>query len=222
MSRSIRILGAVSLVLTALLSALSVLTQPEFAADPADRLAGIDAAGPTGVVSVMAFALSQLPFLVAVAAVAALAHGRAPRAAWIGGVLAVLGGFGHAVFGGIGLAQVALAQDASHRTAMGAVVTRIESGPAGLFMAMGTIGTVLGLLTLGIALFRSGVVARWVPVALWAFLVTEFVLTNISTWAAPASIVLMVAAFGALAVRLVRGPAAIEPVADSQGALATA
>lgn len=222
MSRPIRILAAVCLLLTALLSALSVLTQPAFAGDPADRLAGIDAAGATGVVSIMAFALAQLPLLVGVVAVAALTHAQVPRTAWTGGVLAVLGGFGHAVFGGIGLAQVALAQDAAHRVAMGAVVTRIESGPAGLFMAMGLLGTVLGVLTLGIALFRSRVVSRWVPVALWAFLAIEFALSNLTAWASPFASILFVAAFGALAVRLVRGPATVAPVPGSDGVLATA
>lgn len=207
MTRPIRVLAAVSLVLTALLSIVSVLTQPEFVADPAARLAAIDAAGASGVVSALCFALAQLPFVVGMAAVAALAHQRVPRTAWVGGVLAVLGGFGHTVFAGLGLAEVTMAGDAAHRQAMAAAVARFESGPAAPFMAMGLLGTVLGLLVLGIALFRSGVVARWIPVALWTFVVAEFALSNLSSWASPAAGLLYLVAFTALAVRLVRGDA---------------
>lgn len=204
MSRPIRVLAAVSLVLTALLSLVSVLTQPEFVASPADRLASIDAAGALGVVSVMCFAISQLPFLVGVVAVAALAHPRAPRTAWAGGGLAVLGGFGHSVFAGLGLAQLALAADSEHRAVLAQALDRFESGPAGPFMALGLLGTVLGLLFLGVALFRSGVVPRWVPVALWVFLVAEFALSNLSSWASPAATLIYLVAFGAIAARLLR------------------
>ena len=204
MSRPVRILAAASLVATAVLSAVSVLLQPEFAADPAARLAGIAAAGTPATVSMMTFALSQLPFLVAVVAIGLLVRPRAPRLAWTGGVLACLGGFGHTVFGGIALAYLALSGDAAHRPTLGAVVTRIEAGPAQLFMAMGLLGTVLGLLLLGVALFRSRAVPRWVPVALWAFLVVEFAGSGISAWSAPASGLLFVASFGGVALELVR------------------
>ncbi len=221
MSRPIRILAALSLVLTALLSLVSVLTQPEFVADPAGRLADIDAAGALGVVSAMSFALSQLPFLVGVVAVAALAHARAPRTAWAGGVLAVLGGFGHSVFGGIGLAQIALAGDAAHRAAMAAAVTRYESGPAVAFMAMGLLGTVLGLVVLGIALFRSRAVPRWIPIAMWLFVVSEFALSNLTAWASPAASLIYLSAFVALAAQLLR-ESSHEPAGAAQEALAGA
>ncbi len=203
-TRPARILAAACLVLTALLSIVSVLTQPEFTADPAARLGDLHAGGTSATVSAVTFALSQLPFLVAVVAMAAIAHARAPRTAWTGGVLGVLGGFGHSVFGGIGLTYVALASDAAHRATLAAVVTRVEDGPAKLFMAMGLLGTVLGLLTLGIALFRSRAVPRWIPIALWVFIVLEFALSNISTWASLASGVIYLAAFAGIAVQLVR------------------
>ena len=81
----------------------------------------------------------------------------------------------------------------------------MESGLAVIFMAAGLLGTVLGLVLLGIALFRSRVVPRWIPVALWLFIVTEFVLTSVSEWASPAAGLLYVAAFTGIAVQLVRG-----------------
>ena len=205
-----RLLAASSLVLTALLSIVSVLLQPEFPADPADRLAAIDEAGSTVVISLLSFAMSQLPFLVAAVAIALLAGAGARRTAIVGGVLAVLGGFGHAVFSGIGLAQLAMAGDAANREAMGDVITRIESGPAIVFMAMGLLGTVLGLLFLGVALFRSRMVSRWIPVALWLFLVMEFVGAGLTEWASPAAGLLYLAAFTGIAWQLVRGSDSVE------------
>jgi len=200
-----RLFAATCLVVTALLSAISVLTQPEFSADPADRLAAMDTAGAAGVISLLTFVLAQLPFMIAAVAIAMMARGRSPRLAVTGGAVAVIGGFGHSVFGGIGLAYLAMSSDATNRAALADVVTRVESGLAVIFMAAGMLGTVIGLVLLGIALFRSRVVPRWIPVALWSFIVTEFVLTNFSEWASPAAGLLYVAAFTGIAVQLVRG-----------------
>jgi len=204
-TRPARLFAATCLVVTALLSAISVLTQPEFSADPAERLAAMDAAGSTGAVSLLTFVLAQLPFMVAAVVVAMMTRTRSPRLAITGGALAVVGGFGHAVFGGIGLAYLAMSSDAANRAAFANVVTGVESGPAVIFMAAGLLGTVIGLVLLGLALFRSRVVPRWIPVALWLFIVTEFVLTNVSDWASPAAALLYVAAFTGIAVQLVRG-----------------
>lgn len=208
-SRPVRLLVAACLPLTALLSVASVLLQPQFTADPAERLATIDAAGTSATVSVVLFVLSQLPFLVGVVGIASLVHPIAPRTAWTGGVLGVFGGFGHAVFGGIALAYLALATDAAHRVALAEVITRVEAGPAKLFMAMGLLGTVLSLVVLGVGLFRSRIAPRWIPVALWAFVVLEFGLSGVATWASLASGLVYLAACTGLAVHLVRGSSAM-------------
>ena len=149
--------------------------------------------------------LAQLPFMVAAVVIAMMARDRSPRLAIAGGAFAVVGGFGHAVFGGIGLAYLAMSSDAANRATFADVVTEVESGLAVIFMAAGLLGTVIGLVLLGIALFRSRVVPRWIPVALWLFIFTEFVLTNFSDWASPAAALLYVAAFTGIAVQLVRG-----------------
>ena len=200
--RPARIFAAVCLVVTALVSLVSVLLQPEFPSDPADRLEAIAESGTTGTISLLAFALAQLPFMIAAVAIAALAAG-ARRTAIIGGVLAVLGGFGHAVFGGIGLAYLEMSGDATNRDAMGAVVESIEAGPAVVFMAMGLIGTVLGIVLLGVALFRSSSVPRWIPVTLWAFVVVEFAGAGFSEWASYLAGLLYLAAFTGIALELV-------------------
>jgi hypothetical protein len=209
-----RMFAVACLVSTALLSAISVLLQPEFSAEPAERLAAMDAAGTAGVASLLTFVLAQLPFMIAAVAIALLARTRSPRLAVAGGAFAVVGGFGHAVFGGIGMAYLAMSSDAANRAALADVVTRVESGVAVLFMAAGLLGTVIGLVLLGIALFRSRVVPRWIPVALWAFIVTEFVLTNFSEWASPAAGALYVAAFTGIAVQLVRDTDSSEDLDD--------
>lgn len=200
-----RVVAAICLVLTALLSVVSVLLQPEFAADPAERLAAMDASGTPGAVSLLSFVGAQLPFLVAVVVMALLARPGSPRLAATGAGLAIVGGFGHAVFGGIGLAYLAMAGNVADRAALAEVVTRIESGPAVAFMAAGMLGTVLGLLVLGIALFRSRAVARWIPAAVWAFLVMEFVVSNVTEWASPLAGTLYLAAFAGVAAHVVRG-----------------
>ena len=185
-----------------------MLLQPEFTADPADRLAAMHDSGTAGTISLLTFVVSQLPFLVAVVAITLLARAGSPRVAVAGGVLATIGGFGHAVFGGIGLAYLAMSSDVANRAALADVITRVESGPALAFMASGMLGTVLGLLLLGTALFRSRAVPRWVPLSLWAFLAMEFVVSNLTEWATPAAALLYVAAFSGIAVQLVRGDSA--------------
>ena len=202
MQQPARILGAACLVVTALLSLVSVLLQPDFPNDPADRLAAIAESGSAGTISLLAFALTQLPFMIAAVAIAALAA-RARRTALVGCVLAVLGGFGHAVFGGIGLAYLEMSGDATNRDAMGTVVESIEGGPAVVFMTMGLIGTVLGIILLGVALFRSRSVPRWIPVTLWAFVVVEFAGAGYSEWASYVAGLLYLAAFTGIALELV-------------------
>lgn len=106
------------------------------------------------------------------------------RLAMTGGTLAVLGGFGHAVFGGAMMVTVLMARDVADRPVMAGLLADIESSPLLVpFMAAGLLGTVLGILFLGVALWRSRVVPRWVPLVLWAFLVVEFVGANLSEYA---------------------------------------
>lgn len=201
LSRPVRVVAATSLVATAVLSAVAVLLEPEFPAEATDRLASMAEGGTSVAISAVAFTLSQLPFLVGVVLIALYSFAASPKLAVAGGILASLGGFGHAVFGGIALSQLAMA-DSPETAAMGEVVEAIESGPAIPFMAMGLLGTVLGVLLLGVALFRSRLVPRWIPVALWGFLVVEFVGTSLSDWASPAAVALYLAACGGLAAQL--------------------
>lgn len=201
-----RNVAAAGLVAAAVLSAASVVLQPTFVDGYAARLAAFDDAGARSAVSAVTFILGQLPLLVGVLGVAHLLRGRSPRLSAVAATLCALGVFGHAVFGGISLVYVVAAGDESHRDAYASLMQQVEGSPVMVFAALGLLGTVLGLLLLGVSLWRSRLVARWVPVALWAFLVVEFVGTNLSSYASPLSGVLFVAAAGALAAWVYRTP----------------
>ena len=201
-----RDIAAASLVVTALLGLLSVALQPDFPSDHAARLAALDAAGAGGAVSAVAFLVSQLPFAVAVLGLGHLLRRRAPRLSTTGVVLGVLGAFGHTVFGGLSMVYVLMAGDASRRAAYAALYAHVDNSPVMIFSAMGLLGTVLGLLLLAVAMFRSGVVARWVPALLVAFLVLEFAGSGVSAYASDVAGACYVIAFCALAVRLRRMP----------------
>jgi hypothetical protein len=101
---------------------------------------------------------------------------------------------------------VSMAQGAAERGALTTALDEYISGPAGVFSAMGLLGTVLGLLLLTVGLWCSGVGPRWVPAALAGFLVVEFVGSAITPWASAAGGALYLAAFGVLAVTIWRSP----------------
>lgn len=208
-ARYVRAAAAISLVLNAVLSVVSIALMTTFGDGTAENLAAIDAAGTMAAISATAFVVAQLPFIIAVLGISHLAGIRAPIIAVIGGTVAVIGGFGHTVFGGTSLVQLAMAAD----TANHAVYAGLLDGemPLGLMILMlcGTAGTVLGLLLLGVALLRAKVGPRWAPYAIWAWILVEFVGTSITSWATLASGLLYLGTFGALAVAVWRSPLAV-------------
>ena len=225
MNRNLRTLTALCLVATAALSLLWTLLAPEFHSDPAEQLAGLAEAGSRATISEMAFVISQLPFLVAMSGVAVWLHPASPRLATAGGVLAVLGAFGHAVVGGTTTMQVIMADSPDHRQAYAELLGDTMDSPLMLpFFAAGLLGTVLGILLLSIAHFRNRQLPRWVGPALWAFLVLEFVGSNVSEWSAYLAGVLYLAALCALAVAirsdLVATPWGYPPLAEDESVAA--
>jgi hypothetical protein len=196
---SFRSTAAICLVANAVLSTVSVVLQPTLGSGSGSRLASIDAARSAGAVSAVAFVVSQLPFILGVLGVAWLLWDRSPRLARVGGTLGVLGGFGHAVFGGISLTEIVMASDRAHRAVLGGLDRTLESSPVMIFALLGTAGTVLGLLLLSVGLFRSRVVPVSVPVLVWAFLVLEFAGSGVSRYASYVAAVLLVIAFVTLA-----------------------
>ncbi|HEX5533560.1 MAG TPA: hypothetical protein VFX33_07455 [Actinomycetales bacterium] len=196
-----RLLAAVSLVATALLTTVWTITEPEMSGDFEGWLASLAEAGGRAQLSGLAFVLAQLPFLVGVAG---LARWLQPsRLATVGGIFAVLGGFGHAVYGGVMLTHTVMAVDRANASVYAGLLEDLEATPALLpFMVFGLLGTVIGVLLLSIAWWRSRTEPRWVAPLLWAFLVVEFVGTNFSEWAVYLSTLLYLLAFGAMALRV--------------------
>lgn len=197
-------LSASALAGSAVLLSASSLLQPTLTGGAAQKLAAIDADPVrTGLAAVL-FAVGQLPFIFAVLAVAALVRPRHRRTAAVGAALGVVGGFGHALFGGVSLTYLVMAGDQGNRAVHAQLIERVESSPVMLTSVAGLAGTVLGLLALSVGVFRSGVGPRWVGPALWAFLLVEFAGTAVSTVASVVSAALLLVTFGALARTVVR------------------
>jgi hypothetical protein len=205
MTNKIRLLVAASLIVAALLSAVFVLFAPEWANEAEESLANIAEGGARVKLSIFAFTLSQLPLMIGIAGVGAWLYRASPKLVVIGTTLAILSGFGHAVFGGAMLVQVLMAPKVDHGIAYAELADDIQSAPLLMpFMIAGVLGLVLGLILLGIAHFRSKAGPRWVGPALWAFVIVEFVGTGLSEFAAYLAALLFVSAFVGLAVGVSR------------------
>jgi hypothetical protein len=193
-----------ALVLGPVLAGVSVILQPDLAGTSRQQLEAIGSSTPAGV-SLVAFVVSQLPLLVAILAIGRLLLPAAPRLSAWGTALGVVGCFGHTVFGGISLTYLMMARDQAHTSVYAGLMDGISSSPVMLFSVAGLLGTVVGLLLLGIGLFRTRTGPVWVGPAIWAFLVVEFVGTAVSSYASYLSVLLLGAAFFALAGVLGRG-----------------
>jgi hypothetical protein len=193
-----RLAAVLSLLLAPVLALVFVALSPPFPDDPAERLAGF-ADGPLPAVSAVAFLVMQLPMLVAFLAIGRLLLPGAPRLSAWGTALAVLGCFGHIVFGGLSMAYLVMAHDEANREVYAGLFADIEGSPVMILAAAGLLGTVLGELLLSIGLFRTRTGPVWVGPAIWAFLVLEFFVSSLTPLASYLAVLLTGAAFWALA-----------------------
>lgn len=201
-----RTAAAGGLVAGAVLMVVAMGTDVPFSGDSESVLAEMDAAGWRAWLSAMTYTLAQLALIAGLLGVAHLLREATPRLSNLGGTLAVLGAFGHTVHAGGVLLIVSMAQGDADRAALATALDEYMASPAGIFSAMGLLGTVLGLLLLTMGLWRSGVGPQWVPAALAAFLVVEFLGSLLTPWAGAAGSALYLAAFAALAVTIWRSP----------------
>ncbi|SFS15612.1 hypothetical protein SAMN04487783_2084 [Agrococcus baldri] len=200
-----RTLAALALLLTIVLTGASILLMPAFDGGTEQQLEAIATAGATAAVSATMFTVAQLPMGIGLLAVAHLVGRRSPVLAAIGGTLAVLGCFGHAVHGGLSNVMLAMAAgDAQLLVEHAAVVDAAYAASHGPFMIAGLLGTVLGVVVLAIGLLRSRVAAVWVPCALLAWVLVEFLGSGLVEWAQYASLVLFSAALVGLAIAVWR------------------
>lgn len=198
-----RVAAVTSLVAAPLLSGLYVALVTAPGTGGAERLAAL-ADGGAATVGTVAFAVSQLPLLIAILAIGRLLIDRAPRLSAWGTALGVLGCFGHAVYCGYLLVELELAADEPHRAVHTALVDSTSSSPLMQFALAGVGGTVIGILILSIGLFRSRTGPIWVAPALWAWLLLEFVGSSFSDYASYIGGLGFVVAFFALAAHIAR------------------
>jgi hypothetical protein len=107
--------------------------------------------------------------------------------------------FAEAVMGGTGLVYLTMASDSENRQLFASVWEQMESSPVMLVAMLGFGGTVLTLILLSVALFRSRTVPRWVPALIWAFLLLEFFGSAMTSFASYAAALCLLVAFGAIA-----------------------
>jgi hypothetical protein len=203
-----RLLAArVAIVVAPVVAGLSVVLEPDLGGGGRDRLNAMDST--SAAVSAAAFLVSQLPMLIALLAIGRLLLPHAPRLSAWGTALGVLGTFGHTAFGGLSLVLITMSHDQAHRSVYAGLVDDVFTSPIMLVSMAGLIGTVLGLLLLGIGIFRTRTGPNWVGPAIWAFLLVEFVGSGLSPRASYLSVLLLAAAFWGLlpSLRPIHAPA---------------
>lgn len=203
-ARFVRAAVAGSLIVGAILTVVSILLMPDFSGSHAESLQAIADAGSTATISALGFTASQLFLAVGLLGVAHLVRSRVPVLAVLGGTLVLLGAFAHAVYGGVNLIMLLMADDLEALSTHVGILERSEQGLAIPFMAGGLLGTVLGFILLGVAVWRGGLGPRWVGPAMIFWVVLEFVGTSLSVWAGYASGVLYAVTFGTLALAVLR------------------
>jgi hypothetical protein len=124
------------------------------------------------------FELLALPFLFGTALVyVLLSRQRSPRLAYAGGILLGCGLVGLSAVEGYETLAYALAQDGRFKlTALADVVDAQSSVPAIVMLLLLILGASFGMLTLAVALWRSGAVPRAAVLMIPAFMVVELVL----------------------------------------------
>ena len=203
-----RTAAALGLAATAALLLVSTALQPEFPSGFEERLAAIDEGGTGAAVSAVTFTLAQLTMIAGLLGLGHLLRSRTPLLSNLGTTLVVVGAFGHSVYGGVSLVMLEMASDRSNITTHARLLEAVESGPAVAFMAVGLIGTVLGLLLLSIGIWKARLSPRWLAPALWVFLVVEFAGSALSEWSSLAATLIFAVVMGTLAAMVLRTDAA--------------
>ena len=203
MTRTLRIVTAISVAVFALLSFAFVVLQPDLPDNRADWLAAFAAAPARAGAATHLFLWSQLALAVAAVGLMLWLRPYAPRLALAGAVLCVLSAFAHTIPGAWAITQLVMAGDPAHQDIYGELLVAQEQSSHMLpYFALGLAGLVLGVLLLSIAHFRSRLPFRWAGPVLWVWLVVEFVGSSFGSWAVPTSGALLLLGFGGLVAGL--------------------
>lgn len=200
-ARLTRLGVATALAAGAVTTVVSVVTMPDFGGDHADRLRAIAETPGVSTVSALTWVVAQLLVGVGLVGVGHLLRDRVPVLALVAAALLGLQAFGHAVYGGVNLVMLSMAQDLDAVETHAEVLADVEAGVTLPFMALGLLGTVVGMLVLAAALWRGRLGPRWLAPAIVAWLVAEFAGGALSsTWSVYLSGLLYLAVLVTLAV----------------------
>lgn len=145
--------------------------------------------------------------LMLVGTVGVALHLRGSRIARWAAAIAGVGFLGYLVLLGAQIASLAVAQSLPLPAAREAVAAQQQSGLLGLVGVLPFLaGTFVGLALLAVAVWRSRVAPRWVPVVMAAFLIIDFAATEVP-WFDPH--LLWLAAVSGLAAALWNRPEAL-------------
>ncbi|HVM28924.1 MAG TPA: DUF4386 family protein [Mycobacteriales bacterium] len=142
---------------------------------PEERAADI-AAAELPLTLALAAGIVAIPLmLLAFQALAHLVRPACPRLAAAGAALTLVGCFGFLAIHVPSVIELAAVKAGEAPTTVAAVLTTVESSPIGVSLVLSfLLGLFGGVLVLSVGLWRSRAVPRWVPVALVAFLVLDF------------------------------------------------
>ena len=171
-----RLAAAATLVLAASFQLAAFVIEVQHS-KTVDRLEWI-AANPTRANIAKTFDLLAMPFLFGVVVVyVLLSRERSRRLAYAAGILLACGMVGLTAAQGFETLEFALAEDGRFDlTALSDVVDNISSAPAVAMLLLFVPGAFLGLLTMAVALWRSGAVPRGAVLLIPLFIVTDLFL----------------------------------------------
>jgi len=171
-----RLAAAATLVLAASFQLAAFVIEVQHS-KTVDRLEWI-AANPTRANIAKTFDLLAMPFLFGVVVVyVLLSRERSRRLAYAAGILLACGMVGLTAAQGFETLEFALAEDGRFDlTALSDVVDNISSAPAVAMLLLFIPGAFLGLLTMAVALWRSGAVPRGAVLLIPLFIVTDLFL----------------------------------------------
>jgi hypothetical protein len=201
-----RAAGATSLIIGPLVLAIPIMASDNTDAPATTQLHNY--ASHSGAALVSNFFLLPLILLVpAMVYAARLARPGAPKLAFFGGGLAALGWLAGLM--SIGAGQIALYQGSKLADEAGAaaLIERMNGDPVfGALVGIFVVGHVIGMIVLGVALWRSRAVARWAAGLFIAYPILHFAAHQTSSAVDTVAGVILLVSAAAIAVRIARTP----------------
>jgi hypothetical protein len=201
-----RLAGATSLIVGPLVLAIPIMASDNSDAPAATRLRDY-ANHPTAALVSNLFLLALILLVPAMIYAARLARPGAPKLAFVGGGMAALGWLAGLM--SIGAGQIALYQGSklADQAGAAALIDRMDGDPVfGALVGIFVIGHVIGMIILGVALWRSRAVARWAAGLFIAYPILHFAAHQTSSAIDVVAGLLLLVSGVAIAVRILRTP----------------